>query len=79
LVIRLLFELVVDEGGEGVGGDAAGAADGDRGELLGADEVVDGGAADLQAGHDLGDGEQLGVGGHALASVWTGAVSVLVE
>jgi hypothetical protein len=79
LVIRLLFELVVDEGGEGVGGDAAGAADGDGGELAGADEVVDGGAADLQAGHDLGDGEEFGVGGHPVTSTEVAAVSGPVE
>jgi len=57
LVIRLLFEVVVDEGGQGMCGDAAGAADGDGDELPGADEVVDGGAADFEAGHDLGDSQ----------------------
>jgi hypothetical protein len=53
-----LFEAGADEVGEGVGGDAAGAAEGDRGELAGADEVVDGGAAELEAVHHLGHGQQ---------------------
>jgi hypothetical protein len=34
--------------------------------LVGAEEVVDGGAAELEAFHDLGDGEEFGAGGHAM-------------
>lgn len=39
--------------------DAAGAAEGDRGERAGAEQVVDGGTAELEAGHDLEHGQQL--------------------
>lgn len=55
----VLFESGADEVGEGVGGDAAGAAEGDGGELPCAEPVVDGGAAELEAGHDLGDRQQV--------------------
>ncbi|GAA3375470.1 hypothetical protein GCM10020367_43400 [Streptomyces sannanensis] len=62
-----------------MGGDAAGAAEGDGGELPGANEVIDGGAAELEAFHDLGDGEEFGTGGHATAPARTALVSRSVE
>jgi hypothetical protein len=74
-----LFEAGADEVGEGVGGDAAGSAEGEGGELVGAEEAVDGGAAELEAFHDLGDGEEFRAGGHAMALDRTALVSRSVE
>jgi hypothetical protein len=44
------LEVEADEVGERVGGDAAGVAEGDRDELAAGEQVIDGGAAELEAG-----------------------------